>query len=209
MRTICTSVSLRVNTKMCPCRVLFTIFWVLVRCVGMCSVWVCGVSWSVVGVFGCVCWCAWLCVVVCRCGVSCTLSTCRKTYTYRCTCLRHSFCSSSHEKKSRTLTFRDVYFSKPLTFHKTFMCFCFSLQFEALLETSSYNSFTNHVGLEFSKSAWNCYEKQKTWNHCGRSRASKQTSWKVFVLYHFFSWQNEQKRWRRHVHLFVYKKMYM
>ena len=51
--------------------------------------------------------------------------------------------------------------------------FCFSLLFQALFETWSPTWYVKQIGLEVSKSAWNRYEKQKTWNHCGRSKASK------------------------------------
>ena len=74
-RTICPSVSSRDSTKMCTHQAQFTIFWgpdmfaltrcaVYVRCVGMCSVFVV-CYWCFVSVFGCVCRCASLCVVVC------------------------------------------------------------------------------------------------------------------------------------------------
>ena len=42
-----------------------------------------------------------------------------------------------------------------------------------LFGCTSYTFFTNLVGLEISKSAWNSNEKRKPWNHCGRSKASK------------------------------------
>ena len=46
-------------------------------------------------------------------------------------------------------------------------CFKHFSRLQALLE------MWNQVGLEVSKSAWNSYENQKTWSHCGRSKASK------------------------------------
>ena len=60
------------------------------------------------------------------------------------------FCSFSREKR---ITFHDVCFSKPLTFHNDFMFFCFSQLFQALFETSSPTYFSSQVGLEVSKSA--------------------------------------------------------
>ena len=122
-QTICTSVSSRDSTKMCPYQAQFTIFRVPacllllgVRCVCVCvcvvcSVWVCGcvcvcvlVCCSCFVVCFVVClvvcgWCASLCVIVCRSGVSHTLSISRFSYTYLCACRCHSFCSFSHEKK--------------------------------------------------------------------------------------------------------------
>ena len=65
---------------------------VCVRCVGMCSVWVwcCAVLCGVVCAVLCLVVCCVVCLVVC---VSHTHSRSRCTYTYRCTCRRHSFCS--------------------------------------------------------------------------------------------------------------------
>ena len=71
---------------------------------------------------------------------TCTCTcTCTCTYRFRCTCTctcrRHCFCSFSHEQtQSGTLTFFDVCFSKPLTFHSGFMFFA-SRSFQALIET--------------------------------------------------------------------------
>ena len=82
-----------------------------VRCVSMCSVWVCGVCWCAVGVLlVCfwlhVCWCALLlCVVV----------VCR-------TCRRHSFCSLFMKTTQfRTHAFHVMCCFKPLAFHNGFM----------------------------------------------------------------------------------------
>ena len=83
-------------------------------------VWVCGVLL----VF---CWCVCLCVLVCV--------------------ERHLF-AHCLIKKSRTLTFQDVCFSKLLTFHNRFHDVCFSQLFQALFQTSSPTSFTHQVGLQ-------------------------------------------------------------
>ena len=65
------------------------------------------------------------------------------TYTCRCQCLL----ISQHEKtQSRTCTFHDVYCSKPLAFHNVFMCFCFSLLFQTLLQISSPCSSDRQMG---------------------------------------------------------------
>ena len=97
-QTICTSVSSRDSTKMCPYQAVHHLsgpdMFVLtlcavcvrcVRCVRCVGVW-CVVCVGVLFVF---CWC-----------VSHTLSRSRYTYTYWCACRCHSFCSFSHEKKN-------------------------------------------------------------------------------------------------------------
>ena len=109
-----------------------------VQCVGVVCVAVCG----------CVCGCGvWLCVnVVCGCvwlwwwwWFVCGVWCCGVVVLWW--------------RGGEGVTFHDVCFSKPLTFHNGFIFFCFSQLFQALFETSSYTSFTNLVRLEVSKSA--------------------------------------------------------
>ena len=59
----------------------------------------------------------------------------------------------AHFPTKKRITFHDVCFSKPLTFHNDFMFFCFSQLFQALFETTSPTYFTSQVGLVVSKSA--------------------------------------------------------
>ena len=133
-QTICTSVSSRDSTKMCPYQAQFTIFRVLacllllgVRCV-RCVQCVC-VCWCVVRVLLGV----WLCVVgVRRCVWSCVVVVCRThsqhhgfhihTYVHVGVTLFACFLMK-RKTQSRTLTFHDVCFSKPLTFQNGFMFF--------------------------------------------------------------------------------------
>ena len=68
--------------------------------------------------------------------------------------------------------------------------FFFSL-FQVLFHISRPTSFRNQVGREVWASVWNSCEKQKTWNHCGRSKALNSTSWNARVPEWIFSWENE------------------
>ena len=75
--------------------------------------------------------CGVLCCGVVWCGVVC------------CGCRRHFF---AHFLRKKRITFHDVCFSKPLTFHNDFMFFCLSQLFQALFETTSPTYFTSQVG---------------------------------------------------------------
>ena len=130
-------------------------------------VWVCGVCWCVVGVFSCVCWCASLCVVVCL-WLWCVAQHTLKITAYICILMYMHFARFLMKKtQSRTLTVHDVCFSKPLTFHNGFMSFASRSCFKHFLD------FRKRSVAWSPESAWNSYEKQMTWNHCGRSKASK------------------------------------
>ena len=60
----------------------------------------------------------------------------------------------AHFLEKKRITFHDVCFSKPLTFHNDFMFFWFSQLFQALFETTSPTYFTSQVvGLVVSKSS--------------------------------------------------------
>ena len=124
-----TPVSPRDSTKMCPNHAQFTIFRVLtlllllgVRCV-------CVVSVCVVRVCA-VCLCMW-CVAYSLVLLS-FLS--HVLYIHIAAHVGFTLCSFSHEER---ITFHDACFSKLLTFHNGFMCFCFCELFQALFETSS------------------------------------------------------------------------
>ena len=85
-----------------------------------------------------------LCRVVACCAVLCCAVVC-------CGCRCHLF--FAHFLTEKRITFHDVCFSKPLTFHNDFIFFCFSQLFQALFETTSPTYFTSQVGLVVSKSA--------------------------------------------------------
>ena len=130
-QTICTSVSSRDSTKMCPYQAvhhlsgpdMFVLTLCAVWCVVcvVCVVWVCGV------------WCVLVCC-------SCFVGVCRThsqdhgihihTDVHVGVTLFARFLMK-RKTQSRTLTFHDVCFSKPLTFHNV-SCFFFSLLFPAL-----------------------------------------------------------------------------
>ena len=95
----------------------------------VCSLWVCGVCWCIVGVL-------LVCLVVCGCGVSHTLSRSRYIYIHIDVHVGVTLFARFLMKKrqSRTLTFHDVCFSKPFHLPQRFHVICFSLLFQALLE---------------------------------------------------------------------------
>ena len=112
-------------------------------CVWLCAVW-------------CLLWCGTLKTSVCAFNTSpCVHSTRHRVYRQHAHMKKRNvkrfarqyrqettlFCSFSREKR---ITFQDVRFSKPLTFHNDFMFFCFSQLFK-LFETTSPTYFTFRV----------------------------------------------------------------
>ena len=79
--------------------------------------------------------------------------------------------------KSRTLTFHDVCFSKPWTFHNGFMFFSSRSCFKHFLDFKLHFFF-----LKLYKSAGNSNEKKKHETLWKVNGFEKQTSWKVSVL---------------------------
>ena len=144
------------------CAVCAVCVWVCVCvCVGVCLF-----CW----VFGCV----WLvCVVVCgRVSLWCVAHTLKITvYIYILMYMSVSLfllVFSWKEKRSleHLLSMMSAFRSRwPSTMVS---CFFFSLLFPALFYTSEKRSEAWSL-----ESAWNTYEKKKTWNHCGRFKASK------------------------------------
>ena len=217
-KRFCTSVSSRDSTKMCPYQAQITIFrvltcllllgvrWVCALCAmwWVCGVCVCVVCWCVVRVLvGClvVCgWCASLCVVECRCGVSHTLSRSRYTYTVlMCMSVSLFLIVFAWEEKaqSRTLTFPWCLLFEAVEPSK--MVFMF---FPLVAVSSTFLYFRKKKWSLKSRRCLQQLREEKNMKPLWKVQGfEKQTSWKVSVLDFVIHDKNEQQEWRRHVHV--------
>ena len=109
--TPCRSLSSPLSVPLSPCLCVPLLSLSSCARLDMCSVWVWCVSLFVV-----VCGCGvWLCVVVCGCVWM---------WWWWCVCGWCVVCGVCGERERRRgVTFHDVCFSKPLTFHNGFMVF--------------------------------------------------------------------------------------
>ena len=142
---------------------------VCVRCVGMCTVWVCAL-WGVRCVVAVLLVCLVVCVGVRRCVWLCVWKITVNIFILMCMSVS-LFCSCSLDKKTQsgTLTFHDVCFSKPFTFHNGFNVFSSRCCFQ---------HFSRLQKKKWSLKSRKCLKqlreaKKKKRNHCGRSKASK------------------------------------
>ena len=158
-----------------------------------CAVCVCERCVQCVGVW-CVCWCVvrvllgvWLCVVgVRRCVWSCVVVVCRThsqyhgfhihTYVHVGVTLFAHFLMK-RKTQSRTLTFHDVCFSKPLTFQNGFMFFLL------VAVSSSFLYFRKKKWSLKSRKCLKQLREEKNMKPLWKVQGfEKQTSWKVSVL---------------------------
>ena len=123
------------------------------------------------------------CAVLLCCAVECCVVLlwcvcvwCRVTF----------FCSFSREKR---ITFQDVRFSKPLTFHNDFMFFCFSQCSKHFSRLQAYLFHISGRACCLEKCLKQLREEKKHEIIVEGQRLRKRTSWKVMR----FSRENEQK----------------
>ena len=156
-----------------------------------CGVCVCGVCWCVVDVFSCVCVGVRRCVCSCVCGLWCVATHSQDHGNINILMYMKT--------QSGTLTFHDVCFSKALTFHNGFMFFASRTCFQHFSRLQK-----KQCSLTSRKSAWNSYEKEKTWNHCGRSKASKSRHHGKRLRFSMINWAKKSDA-DMYMYIFLYK----